>query len=147
MTTQPLRWGILGTANIARKNWKAIFHSGNCVLTAVASRDPERSREFVAQCQAEAPFEAVPAAFGSYEELLASNKVDALYIPLPTGLRKDWVVRAARAGKHVLCEKPCAASVTDLQEMLAACRMHGVQFMDGVMFMHSRRLERIRETL
>jgi predicted dehydrogenase len=86
-------------------------------------------------------------AFGSYEELLDSDKIDAVYIPLPTGLRKEWVVRAAAAGKHVVCEKPCAVTVADLREMLDACKKHRVQFMDGVMFMHSRRLARLRELL
>jgi predicted dehydrogenase len=90
---------------------------------------------------------AVPEAFGSYEELLASESVDAVYIPLPTGLRKEWVLRAASAGKHVVCEKPCAPNVPDLQEMLEACQRHKVQFLDGVMFMHSRRLEQMRVVL
>ncbi|MEY2467177.1 MAG: hypothetical protein QOD03_1698, partial [Verrucomicrobiota bacterium] len=90
-----LRWGILGTAKIARKNWKAIRHSDNSIVTAVASRNVERSRQFIAECQREDSFESMPLAFGSYEELLASREVDAVYIPLPTGLRKEWVIRAA----------------------------------------------------
>ena len=142
-----LRWGILGTAAIARKNWKGIWHSGNSVLTAVASRTADRSREFVAQCQQEKPFETIPTAVGSYGELLASPEVDAVYIPIPTGLRKEWVVRAADAGKHVLCEKPAAGSVADVREMIEACRRNRVQFMDGVMFMHNPRLDRIRRAL
>ncbi len=142
-----LRWGILGAANIARKNWKAIWNSGNGVVTAVASRDIERSRRFIDECQAQAGFKSRPRAFGSYEELLASNEVDAVYIPLPTGIRGPWVKRAAEAGKHVLCEKPCATSVAELIEMLETCRRNRVQFMDGVMFMHSRRLERMRGVL
>ena len=84
---------------------------------------------------------------GSYEELLASDTVDAVYVPLPTGIRKAWSIRAAEAGKHVLSEKPVAATAEDVREILAACRRNGVQFMDGVMFMHSRRLDRIREVL
>lgn len=142
-----LRIGILSTANIGRKNWKAIFHSGNCVVSAVASRDIRRSRRFIAGCQREFPFEKTPAALGAYEELLAAPDVDAIYVPLPTGLRREWVVRAAASGKHVLCEKPCARSATELDEMLAACRKHRVQFMDGVMFMHSPRLGAIRQIL
>ncbi len=142
-----LRWGILSTAQIARKNWQAIQLTGNSTVTAVASRDRQRSAQFVAECQAQAPMTAVPQALGSYEELLASPAVDALYIPLPTGLRKEWVLRAARAGKHVVCEKPCGGSVEDLREMLETCRQHHVQFMDGVMFMHSRRLELLRQVL
>lgn len=140
------RWGILGTAGIARKNWRAIQLTGNATVAGVASRDLERARRFIDECQAEAPMAVRPAAFGTYADLLASD-VDGVYVPLPTGLRKPWVIRAADAGKHVVGEKPCAGSVADLREMLAACRRSGVQFMDGVMFMHSRRLARLREVL
>lgn len=142
-----LRFGILSTAGIGRKNWKAIFHSGNAVVTAVASRNARKSREFIRNCQRAFPFDAEPKALGSYEELLAAPEVDAIYLPLPTGLRKEWVIRAAQAGKHVLCEKPCAANAADLEAMISACRKHRVQFMDGVMFMHSPRLARVREIL
>lgn len=142
-----LRIGFLSTANIARKNWKAVFASGNCRVAAVASRDLALAREFIRECQTQVPFEAAPAAFGGYRELLASPDVDAVYIPVPTGLRKEWVVRAAAAGKHVLCEKPCAPRLGDLQEMILACRRHRVQFLDGVMFMHNRRLDQIRAAL
>ena len=116
-------------------------------MTAVASRDLQRCRHFIAECQRHAPFDPPPQAFGSYEELLASDTVDAVYVPLPTGVRKAWLIRAAEAGKHVLAEKPVAATAGDVREILAACRRNGVQFMDGVMFMHSRRLDRIREVL
>jgi predicted dehydrogenase len=142
-----LRWGILGTAGIARKNWRAIHDSGNSLISAVASRDPARSRRFIADCQRDHSFAAAPAAFGSYEELIASDQVDAVYVPLPTGLRKEWVLRAAAAGKHVLCEKPCGLNLADVREMTGACWKNGVQFMDGVMFMHNPRLQRIREFL
>jgi predicted dehydrogenase len=141
------RWGILGTANIARKNWKAILNSENATLIAVASRDAARARQFVDDCQSTTPYDDVPLALGSYDELLASRTVDAVYIPLPTAVRKEWVVRAARAGKHVLVEKPCAVDEGQLHEMLDACRDHNVQFMDGVMFLHSARMALIREVL
>jgi predicted dehydrogenase len=147
MSANKLRWGFLSTAHIARKNWKAIRNAGNSTVVAVASRDLERSRRFIAECQAEAPMEPPPRALGSYEELLALKDVDAVYIPLPTGLRNEWVIRAAEAGKHIVCEKPCATSVADLRTVLEACRRHRVQFMDGVMFMHSRRLDAIRDVL
>ena len=142
-----LRFGILSTANIGRTNWKAVFNSGNCVVSAVASRDVKRSRQYIREGQREFPFAAEPAALGSYEELIASPNVDAVYVPLPTGLRKEWVLRAAAAGKHVICEKPCGVNLADVQEMAAACRKNRVQFMDGVMFMHSPRLPRVREVL
>jgi predicted dehydrogenase len=142
-----LRWGILGTANIAQKNWKAIWNSQNGRVIAVASRDLKRSRRFIKECQAQAPFRPTPRALGSYEDLLAAPDVDAVYIPLPTGIRGYWVKRAAEAGKHVICEKPCATSVAELVEMLAVCQRNQVQFLDDVMFMHSRRLEHIRKVL
>ena len=97
--TAKLRWGILGTADIARKNWLAILNSGNGTVTAVASRDSARAEQFIRSCQSHAPMPVVPKAFGSYEQLLACPEVDAVYIPLPTGLRKHWVLRAAQAGK------------------------------------------------
>jgi predicted dehydrogenase len=141
------RWGILSTAGIAKKNWRAIRDTGNSVITAVASRDVERSRQFITDCQAQEPFEKPPKALGSYDELLASPDVDAVYIPLPTGLRKEWVLRAAAAGKHVICEKPCGRDAAEVRELLEACRKNNVQFMDGVMFMHNPRLQKIREVL
>ncbi len=147
MSSNSIRWGILGTAQIARKNWQAIWHSGNGVVAAVASRDGERSRQFIAECQATVPFATAPRVVEGYAALVADPEIDALYIPLPTGLRKEWVLQAAAAGKHVVCEKPCAVSAADLREMITACRRHGVQFMDGVMFMHSRRLPLARGLL
>ena len=145
MTT--CRWGILGTANIARKNWEGIRHAENSILTAVASRSVERAAQFINECQASVPHQPAPRAIGTYEGLLQAKDVDAVYIPLPTGIRKEWVIRAAEAGKHVLVEKPVGCNAADVAEMLDACRLHRVQFMDGVMFMHSRRLNRLREVL
>jgi len=147
MKNRVCRWGIMGAAGIARKNWQAIRHAPNCTLTAVASRDVERGQRFVHQCQEHVPFEAPPRLCIGYEELLAQDDVDAVYLPLPTVPRKRWAIRAAEAGKHVLVEKPVAASVADAREIVDACRRNGVQFMDGVMFMHSRRLEAMRRVL
>jgi predicted dehydrogenase len=141
------RWGILGTAFIARKNWQAIRDAGNAVLSVVASRDLRKAREFVQGCQKLAPHPETPRTLEGYEAVLADPEVDAVYVPLPTGVRKEWVIRAANAGKHVLVEKPCGCNVADVREMVAACAANGVQFMDGVMFMHSQRLWRLRHLL
>ena len=147
MTSKAIRWGILSAAQIARKNWQAIQLSGNAIVAAVASRDVLRAEKFIQECQSQAPMPEVPVALGSYEALLARKDIDAVYIPLPTGPRKEWVLKAAAAGKHVVCEKPCAVSTADLREMVEACRKNRVQFMDGVMFMHSRRLDSLRSVL
>lgn len=147
MSEPPCRWGILGAAGIARKNWQAIRHSGNGQLVAVASRSREKAAAFIAECQSDVPHETVPKAVRGYEELLARPDIDAVYIPLPTGLRKEWVIAAAAAGKHVLCEKPCGVNADELREITEACARAGVQFMDGVMFMHNDRLAAIRSEI
>jgi predicted dehydrogenase len=147
MSTKKVRWGILGTADIARKNWLAILNSGNGAVTAVASREQAKAQRFIDECQAIAAMPEKPRAFGAYPDLLADKDVEAVYIPLPTGLRKEWVLQAARAGKHIVCEKPCGPNLGDLQGMLQACKRHRVQFMDGVMFMHSARLAQLQGAL
>lgn len=141
------RWGILGTAGIARKNWLAIAAASNATLTAVASRTHVAAQRFINECSGQVPFETKPAPVAAYAALLERDDVDAVYIPLPTALRREWVIRAAEAGKHVLGEKPAATSASEVQEMLDACRQHHVQYMDGVMFMHSQRLPMIRSLL
>lgn len=142
-----IRWGILSTARIGAKVWKAIRFSGNGVVAAAASRDLAAARAFVENNQAEAPFAQAPRALGSYEALLAAPDVDAVYLPVPTALRAPWAEAAAAAGKHVVCEKPCAASPEELHRMLSACERAGVRFMDGVFFMHGARLARMRQAL
>ena len=99
MTTNPVRFGVLGAAGILRrKNWLAIHCSGNSVVSAVATRDPERTRTVIAERQAAHPFPTVPTAHASYEALLADEGIEAVYVPLPTGVRKEWVLRAAATG-------------------------------------------------
>ncbi|WP_417850614.1 Gfo/Idh/MocA family protein [Thalassoglobus sp.] len=147
MSESKCRWGILGAATIAKKNWDAIRNSGNGVVTAVASRKQESAQAFIDECQLSRPVRELPEAVEGYEALLHRDDVDAVYIPLPTGLRKEWVIKAAQAGKHVMCEKPCAVSVSDLKEMIAACEENNVQFMDGVMYMHSKRMPELRKVI
>ncbi len=152
MNSNLCRWGFLGAAAIARKNWKAIRRSGNGVVAAVASRDRRRAQAFIDECAAECPQVAndkvvAADAVEGYESLLNRDDIDAVYIPLPTGVRKSWVIRAAQAGKHVLCEKPVAINADEAKAMIDACRSAGVQFMDGVMFDHSARLDGVRSSL
>lgn len=152
-----VRWGFIGAAEIARKNWKAVRMSGNGVVAAVASRDVARAEAFIHDCSIEAPPLVVgsdgeatltrPEAIGDYQALLDRDDIDAVYIALPTAIRKQWVIAAAQAGKHVLCEKPIAVHADDAAEMLDACREAGVGFMDGVMFDHSARLPAMKHTL
>lgn len=147
MSQQNCRWGILSTAGIAMKNWHSIAASGNGQVVAVASRSQEKAQQFIDACQASVPVSHTVDAVGSYEALLAREDIDAVYVPLPTGIRTDWVVRAAEAGKHVMVEKPCGVDAEEVRRMIAACESSGVQFMDGVMFMHSARMQAMRDVL
>jgi predicted dehydrogenase len=147
MSQKVCRWGILSTAGIAKKNWHSIINSGNAQIVAVASRSVDKAQQFITECQASVPTGSPVDAVGSYEELLSRSDIDAVYIPLPTGLRTDWVVKAAQAGKHVMVEKPCGVTSADVNRMIDACNTAGVQFMDGVMFMHSARMNAMRQVL
>ena len=147
MTEKKCRWGILGSAGIAQKNWQSIHNAQNAELVAVASRDVAKSQEFINRCSAQVPHANEPVALGSYDELLARDDIDAIYLPLPTGLRPEWAMKVAQAGKHLLCEKPCGTNIDQVEEIIRACEQAGVQFMDGVMFMHSERLNKVREAI
>ncbi len=147
MSESVCRWGFLGTAAIGRKVWKAVRMSGNGRIVAVASRSRERAQQYIDECSAEVSQTGSVEALGSYESLLASKDIDAVYIPLPTGLRAQWVIAAAEAGKHVLCEKPAAVDANSARLMIDACNAANVQFMDGVMFDHSARMRAIHRQL
>ncbi|HSM59292.1 MAG TPA: Gfo/Idh/MocA family oxidoreductase [Longimicrobiales bacterium] len=132
-----LRWGVLGTANIGRAAVNpAIQASRNGELLAVASRDAERARAFAARG-------GIPHHHGSYEALLDDERIDAVYVPLPNSLHLEWAVRAARAGTHVLCEKPLALDAAQCREMAAAAQEHGVRLMEAFMYRFHPRTERV----
>lgn len=114
-------WAILGSANIAHKLWKAIHMSGNSRVVCVASREFSRAEAFIDECQAQLPFAEAPEAVEGYDAALERDDVHVVYIPLPTALRKEWVLKAAKAGKHVLVEKPVGLTTEDVQEMIRAC--------------------------
>lgn len=107
----------------------------------------QKAQQFIAECSASVPVAHKVEAVGNYEALLSRSDVDAVYIPLPTGLRTEWVVKAAQAGKHVMVEKPCGVTAADVQTMIDACQKANVQFMDGVMFMHNARMKQLRQVL
>jgi predicted dehydrogenase len=123
-----LRWGVLSTANIAReKVIPGIRAADRCEVVAIASRDVERARSVAAE-------QGIPTAHGSYEALLADPAVDAVYIPLPNHLHAEWAIAAARAGKHVLCEKPLAMTAADAERMIEAAATEGVLLMEAFMY-------------
>ncbi|MFH1104512.1 MAG: Gfo/Idh/MocA family oxidoreductase [Actinomycetota bacterium] len=125
-----LRWGIVSTADIGMTRViPAIQRAEGCEVVAIASRSLERAA-------AAATRFAIPAAYGSYQQLLERDEVEAVYIPLPNDAHAPWTIRAAQAGKHVLCEKPLALTVAQAEEMGAACRQAGVKLAEAFMYRH-----------
>jgi len=130
-----LRWGLLSTARIADKVLGAREDHG---FHAVASRSPERAEAYARE-------RAIPRAYGSYEALLADPEVDAVYIPLPNGLHVDWTVRALRAGKHVLCEKPLSRRPGEVEHAFAVAEQEDRVLAEAFMWRHHPQLARARE--
>jgi predicted dehydrogenase len=125
-----LRWGILSTADIARKKViPGLQKAARCDVVAIASRDGAHAREVAAEL-------GIPTAHASYEALLADPHVDAVYIPLPNHLHAEWTIAAARAGKHVLCEKPLALTAAEAERMVDVCADEGVHLMEAFMYRH-----------
>jgi len=134
-----LAWGVLGCAAIARNRLiPAIRGSRNGRVLAVASRDLDRARAAAGEA-------GIPRAYSSYEALLSDPDIEAVYLPLPNSLHREWTLRAAEAGKHVLCEKPLAVTAAEAEDMRDACRAHGVLLMEGFMYrFHPRVQEAVR---
>ena len=147
MSNEKCRWGILGTAGIARKNWQAIRNSGNGQLVAVGSRTVERAKEYIAENQSQIPHDPPPRPIADYDAMIASEDIDALYIPLPTGVRKDYVLKAAAAGKHVLCEKPVAINCAELALMVTAAKANKVTFMEAMLVTFLPNYQQIKKQL
>ena len=136
-----IRWGVLGCARIALNHViPAIVQADNARPYAIASRDVDRARKAAADF-------GFAKAYGDYQSLLEDPDVDAVYIPLPNGLHKEWTLKAARAGKHVLCEKPMALTAQDCLEMGAACKENGVKLMEAFMYRFTTRMQKLRELL
>lgn len=122
-----IRWGVLGVANIAAKKVIPAMQRGErSLVSGIASRDGERARS-TAQAL------GIPKAYGSYEELLADPEIDAVYNPLPNHLHVPWSIRAAKAGKHVLCEKPIALSTAETRELIEVRDKTGVKIGEAFM--------------
>lgn len=133
-----VRWGILGTAEIAREQViPALKDCSNAELVAIASRGGQAS-DLVEEFK-------IPKQYASYEELLKDPEIDAVYVPLPNHLHAEWVKLAASYGKHVLCEKPASPSSEEASEMIEACEEYGVLFMESMMYQFHPQHQRVKE--
>lgn len=122
-----MRWGILSTGHITHSFAKAVVECKGESLAAVGSRRKEQAEAFAEQYK-------IPTSYDSYEALLADKTIEAVYIGTPHPFHAEWSIKAAQAGKHVLCEKPLAMNVGEVQDMLDAAREHKVLLMEAFMY-------------
>jgi D-xylose 1-dehydrogenase (NADP+, D-xylono-1,5-lactone-forming) len=140
VSVEPLRWGLLGTARINRRVIPPLRLSKGNRLVSVASRDRAKGEAYAREW-------GIERVHGSYDAMLADPDVDVVYVPLPNHLHAEWSIRAARAGKHVLCEKPLALSVEEVDAMEAAARESGVVLAEAFMYRHHAQTLKAKEIL
>ena len=141
MADRPFRFGVLSTAKIGRELViPAIGRASNATVTAIASRSEKHARALADRVGA-------PHAFGSYEALLESPEVDGVYVPLPTSMHVEWALAAARAGKHVLVEKPLALKAKDIEPLIRARDERGVVVSEAFMVVYHPQWAKVRELL
>jgi D-xylose 1-dehydrogenase (NADP+, D-xylono-1,5-lactone-forming) len=124
-----IRWGFLSTAKITDSLIGPIRQAARSELVAVASRNLDRA-------QAYAKAQDIPKAYGSYEALLADPDIDVIYNPLPNSLHYQWTIKAAEAGKHVLCEKPLVTRLADLDHIEKVSNTHNLTIFEGLKHLH-----------
>ena len=134
-----VKWGVLGTANIAQGcTIPGMKMAQGCELYAIAGRDADKVEKF----KQEYGFEK---GYVGYEKLLADEEVQAVYIPLPNGLHYEWVIKALKSGKHVLCEKPLALTASDAEEMYRVAEENGVILAEAYAYLHSPYVKTLKE--
>jgi xylose dehydrogenase (NAD/NADP) len=134
----PLAWGILSTARITEDVLPAMEASEIAYVRAIASRD-------IALAKTVAAARAIPAAYGSYEELLADDSIDCVYVPLPNALHGRWTRAALEAGKHVLCEKPLTPTRKEAETLFDLAKERGLLLMEGFMYRHHPMIKRLHD--
>jgi predicted dehydrogenase len=133
-----IRWGLVSTANINRRLIPAIRESPRGDLVAVASRSRETAESYAAQWD-------IPKSYASYQAMLDSEVVDAVYIGLPNHLHAEWTIRALRSGKHVLCEKPFALTLGEVDQMVVAAEETGMVLAEAFMYRHHPQTKMVGE--
>ena len=138
MTNKTLNWGLLSTAHINRSLIPPLRVSKRNQLLAVGSRSQETAEAYAREWK-------IPRTHGSYEALLADPEIDVIYNPLPNHLHAEWTIKAVEAGKHVLCEKPLALSVEEVDAIQAAARKHGRVVAEAFMYRHHPQTLKVQE--
>src|SRR5215469_4447578 len=137
---RPVRWGVLGTANIARGQFLPALRQAGGAAAAVAGRDPARTSAYAVE-------NGVDRAITGYQELLDDAAIDAVYIAVPNALHAEWTIRALQSGKPVLCEKPLSGLLTDTERVLAAARDTGTLLWEAFVFPFQPQLQQLSELI
>lgn len=140
MTTKRNRWAILGTHWISEQMAKAIRESKEAELIAVGSRDLNKAKTFAEKY-------SIPKYYTDYSALLRDQDIDTIYIGLPNHLHKEWIIRCAKAGKHILCEKPFVLNTQEAEEALAAVKEYNVFCMEALMYRFHPIIEELQNLL
>lgn len=139
--SEKIKWGVLGYARIAKNAFiPGLQKSSNSQFYAIASRDAEKLNE----CRQK---QNCSKFFSSYDALLDDPEVQAIYIPLPNSLHREWTIKAAQKGKHVLCEKPIALNVEECKEMIQVCKENNVNLMEAFMYRYTAKTKKVLELI
>ena len=139
MENKIVRWGILGCSGIGKsRTIPGLLSAGNAELYAIAGRNEEKLRAYAE------PF-APKKLYTDYQSLLDDENVDAVYIPLPNSVHREWVLKAAEAGKHILCEKPLALNEAEVREMFDAANRNHVLLEEAYAYRHAQLVQKVKE--
>ena len=134
-----IRWGIMGTANILTYGTiPGMKIADNCEIYAIAGRSEQKVNDFCRRYD-------IKIGYVGYDKLLEDPNIDAVYIPLPNNIHKEWVIKALKAGKHVLCEKPLALNASEAEEMFNAAKENNVILMEAYAYLHSEYMKSLVE--
>jgi D-xylose 1-dehydrogenase (NADP+, D-xylono-1,5-lactone-forming) len=140
MTDTELRWGLLSTAHINRVVIPPLMQSKRNHLVAVASRNKQKADAYAAEWK-------IPKTYGAYEELLSDPEIDVIYNPLPNSMHAAWTIKALEAGKHVLCEKPLATKLEDVDAIISAANKTGKVVAEAFMYRHHPQTLKVKELI
>lgn len=135
-----IKWGILGSSYISEVMAQAIDESQTSELVAIGSRSIDKAKQFANKF-------SIPTYYDDYQKLLNDQDIDAVYIGLPNHLHKEWIIQTAKAGKHILCEKPLVTSLLDAQEVLSTIQSSNVSCMEALMYRHHPFIKKLQEII
>lgn len=138
--SRKIKFGVLGCSRIAKKTMLPALNSSEIAeLTMIGSRSPEKAKKYCEEFRCD--------SYGTYEDVLKNKDIDVIYISLPIGLHEEWTIKAAKSGKHVLCEKTSTTSFESAKKMVKSCKENKVRLMEAFMFKDHPQHEKVKELI